>query len=187
MKKSIITVAGSLGSGKSSTAKAVAKALGFRHFSSGDLFRSIATKRNLSVEALNLTAEDQQEIDHEVDELLKSMYETESGIVIDSRMAWHWMPDSFKIYLTLDPQTAATRIFSHIHDEGRIGEHAASVEDVLASISRRFASEQKRYADLYQVDVTNPLNFDMVINTKQNDLISVTNMLLASYNVWQSA
>lgn len=184
-KKQIITIAGLLGSGKSSTAKAVASALGYKHFSSGDLFRQIATERGLSVEAMNLTAEIQQDIDYRVDELLQKMYASENNMVIDSRMAWHWMPDSFKVFLILDVDTASQRIFNHSKEGGRVSEHAQSIEQVRASIGRRFASEQKRYFDLYKVNPTDPQNFDMVLNTKFNNLEKIVATVLASFDIWQ--
>jgi CMP/dCMP kinase len=186
MKREIITVAGSPGSGKSSTAKAVAVALGFRHFSSGDRFRQLAAARGESIEAMNISAEVQRDIDLEVDNLLKEMYHTEQRLVIDSRMAWRWMPGSFKVFLVLDPDKAAERIFNHLRMEGRISEAAQSVEEVRASIERRSASERKRYAALYAVDVTDPLNFDVVINTRHNTLPTVTGMLRAAFRAWRN-
>ena len=186
MKREIITVAGSPGSGKSSTAKALAAALGFRHFSSGDRFRQLAAARGESIEAMNISAEVQREIDLEVDNLLKEMYRAERRVVIDSRMAWRWMPHSFKVFLVLDPDTAAERIFDHLRLEGRISEAAQSVAEVRASIERRSASERKRYAALYAVDVTDPLNFDVVINTRHNPLPTVTGMLRAAFQAWRN-
>ena len=112
------------------------------------------------------------------------MYRTEERLVIDSRMAWRWMPSSFKVFLILDAQTAAERIFNHLQEEGRLSEDAKSVEEVRKSIARRFASERKRYAGLYGVNATDPINFDIVINTKHNDLKAVTAMLLAAYQAW---
>ena len=185
MKKQIITIAGSLGSGKSSTARAVASTLGFRHFSSGDLFRQLAVARGESIEAMNISAEVQRDIDLKVDNLLQEMYGTDESLVIDSRMAWHWMPLSFKVFLVLDPNTAASRIFHHLQDEGRMSEAATSVQEVRNSIDRRFASEQKRYAALYGVNATDPLNFDIIINTKHNDLKSVTAIASAAYHAWR--
>jgi CMP/dCMP kinase len=187
MKREIITIAGSPGAGKSSTAKAVASMLGFRHFSSGDRFRQIAAERGESIEAMNISAEVQRDIDLEVDKLLQEMYRTERKLVIDSRMAWRWMPGSFKVFLVLDPDAAAERIFSHLQNEGRIGEDAQSVEEVRRSIERRSASEKRRYAALYAVDVTDPLNFDVVINTQLNDLQTVTAMVRAAFRGWRSA
>ena len=184
MKKQIITIAGSVGSGKSSTAKAVAAALGFRHFSSGDLFRKFAAERGESIEAMNISAEVQRDIDLQVDNLLQQMYRTDARLVIDSRMAWHWMPDSLKVFLVLDPDTAAERIFNQVRGEGRMSEDARSVQQARNSLDRRSASEQRRYAVLYGVNPTDPLNFDVTINTKHNDLKTVTAIVLATYQVW---
>lgn len=186
MKKEIITLAGSPGSGKSSTARAVAVELGFRHFSSGDLFRELAAARGESIEAMNISAEAQRDIDLQVDNLLREKYRMEDKLVIDSRMAWHWMPGSFKVFLLLDAATAAERIFIHLQQGGRVSEDAASVEEVRRSIDRRFASEQKRYAALYGVNPTDPLNFDVVFNTRHNDLQTVTAMVTAAYRAWIS-
>jgi cytidylate kinase len=66
-----------------------------------------------------------------------------------------------------------------------MSEAATSVQEVRNSIDRRFASEQKRYAALYGVNATDPLNFDIVINTKHNDLKTVTAMVSAVYHAWR--
>jgi cytidylate kinase len=55
---------------------------------------------------------------------------------------------------------------------------------VRASIDRRSASERKRYGALYRVDVADPLNFDIVVNTKQNDLATVTRIVRAAFRAW---
>jgi len=72
-----------------------------------------------------------------------------------------------------------------LREEGRTSENAGSVEEVRNSIDRRFASEQKRYAGLYGVNPTDPQNFDIVINTRHNDLKTVTAMVLAAYRAWR--
>jgi cytidylate kinase len=184
MKRPIITIAGSLGSGKSSTAKGVAAALGFKHFSSGDLFRQLAKEKGVSVEAMNLTAEVQTDIDHQVDELLQRMGATEGNLVIDSRMAWHWMPESFKVFLHLDADIAAQRVFADIQKGLRVSENASSVQELRDSIDRRLASEQKRYFSLYGVDPRDPNNFDLVIDTKHDDLQTVISKVLSAYEEW---
>jgi len=182
--KELITIAGSLGAGKSSTAKAVAKALGYQHFSSGDLFRTIAAERGESVEATNISAEIQKDIDQQVDERLKEMGKKGNKLVIDSRLAWYWMPDSFKVFLHLDTESAAKRIFQDVLKKSRVSEDASSLEDVRASIERRFASEQKRYMSLYNVNPTDPKNFDLIIDTKENSLERVAAQVLEGYKKW---
>ncbi|MGE5268787.1 MAG: hypothetical protein ACM3JG_03835, partial [Thiohalocapsa sp.] len=68
--------------------------------------------------------------------------------------------------------------------DGRVGEEATSVQEVRQSIDRRFASEQKRYAALYNVNPTDALNFDVVFNTRHNDLQTITALVTAAYGAW---
>lgn len=184
-KKKIITVAGSVGSGKSSTARKVAEVLAYEHFSSGDLFRKIARDRGLSIEALNVTAEEQQDIDYEVDRLLQKIGKEKHHLVIDSRLAYHWIPESFKVFLALDRDTAAERIFNQLQNEGRASEYALSVEEVRGNIGIRVESERKRYHALYTIDVTDTSPFDLVIDTKTNRLDEVVEQVVAAYKNWK--
>lgn len=180
MKPRIITIAGSLGSGKSSTAKRVAAELGFKHFSSGDLFRAIAKERGVTVEEINQEAELEHEIDLATDERLRSMT-NDDGLVIDSRLAFHWMPDSFKVFLALAPEDAAERIFNHIQKEGRESQSGDSIESVLTATLSRRESEIKRYQNLYQIDVNDMSPFDLVVDTKANNLDQVVSIVLEEF------
>lgn len=184
-KKKIVTVAGGVGSGKSSTARKVAETLAYEHFSSGDLFRKTARDRGLSIEALNVTAEEQQDIDHEVDRLLQKIGKEKHHLVIDSRLAYHWIPESFKVFLALDKDTAAERIFNQLQTEGRASEHALSVEEVRGNIDIRVESERKRYQQLYGIDITDTSAFDLVIDTKAHALDDVVAQVIAAYKNWK--
>jgi cytidylate kinase len=183
MKSEIITIAGALGSGKSSTAKLVASALGYSHFSSGDLFRAVAKERGLTIEEINKVAELEVEIDHAVDERLQQMAD-ESKFVIDSRMAYHWIPNSFKVYLDLEPHAAAERIYNHIKKEGRLSQEAESIEQLLEATQERQASEKKRYLSLYQVNVEDLSVFDAVIDTGPIPLVGVGDLIVEKYKNW---
>lgn len=88
MNKKIITIAGKLGSGKSSTAKRIAKELGYTHFSSGDFLRKVAESRGMTIKELMLAAEQDPQIDHDIDQVLKEKRK-EENLVIDSRLAFH--------------------------------------------------------------------------------------------------
>ncbi len=184
MKKHIITIGGYPGSGKSSTAKGVAAALRYEHFSSGDRFRELAAERGISVEQINLTAEAEKEIDLQVDEWLKNLYQTRENMVIDSRMAFRWMPDAFKVYLDLEPHLAAERTLSHIQKEGRVGQTGSSVEEILRNTAERVASERKRYDNLYGVNVYDKNNFDLIVDTAANGLEQVIAIVTAAYTKW---
>ncbi len=184
MKKRIITITGYPGSGKSSTAKGVAEKLGYGHFSSGDLFRKMALERGLSVEEINITAEKQKEIDFEVDGLLGKLGKEGNELVIDSRTAFHWIPDSFKVFLHLDPRTAAERSFKQTQEEGRVSQEGSSVEEVYKNTLKRVESERKRFEDLYNLDITDENQFDLVVDTKVNNLKEVIEIVSKAYKKW---
>mgnify|MGYP001559943827 CR=1 FL=1 len=112
------------------------------------------------------------------------MGKEENKCVIDSRLAFHWISDSFKVFLSLDPDTAAERIFSHIAEEGRVSQTASSVEEARKNIEIRAASEKKRYANLYGIDPTDPVHFDLVVDTKTNNLDRVVEVVLKNYKKW---
>jgi len=186
MKKEIITICGGLGSGKSSTAKKVAEVLGFKHFSSGDFFRQVGMELGLSVTETNIRAETDPKIDEMTDQKLRDMRNSEK-VVIDSRTAYHWIPESFKVYLDLSPQIAKERILNSIKENQlrAQSEQVKNSEEVLIKMTERFLSEQKRYWDLYKINNTEKNQFDLVIDTNKNNLEEVVNMVVSEYKKWR--
>lgn len=184
MNKKIITIAGKLGSGKSSTAKKVAEMLNLIHFSSGDFLRNVATDRGLSIKELMIAAESDPQIDYDIDKILKSK-KNDENIIIDSRLAFHWIPESFKVYLEIDPDVAAKRMFYDLEtNESRMeSEHAKNIDEMKQEMLERHNSDKRRYQKLYSIDHTDHKNFDLVIDTGlvENDLNAVVKKILAAY------
>jgi len=185
MKKHIITIAGRPGSGKSTTAKAVAEQLGFQHFSSGDLFRAIAKERGIDVLQANLSAEENAEIDHAVDGRLREMGSAEDQLVVDSRMAWHWMPFSFKVFLDLELEVAAQRILDNMDKKRRTSEHIPDdPAEYAETLRRRLDSETRRYKSLYDADPYHMDNYDLVIDTATNNIEETIALVTQGYQTW---
>lgn len=189
-QKHIITIAGKLGSGKSSTAKMVAEILGYKHFSTGDFFRSIAAERGISTVELNKVAETDLTVDRDVDDKSIKIGETENNIIIDSRLGFHFIPDSFKVFLELDPSIGAERILNDKKNPNRHLEATGAFdtkESILDSISERLILEKNRYKELYGIeDNTSHDNFDLVINTEKIPLEEVSKKIIEEYNKWLS-
>lgn len=184
MKKHIITIAGAPGSGKSTTAKGVAAALGYDHFSSGDLFRKIAAERGMTIEEINFAAEKQKEIDRSVDESLVALGKERDRFVIDSRTAFHWMPESFKVFLELDLHRAVERMFAQIAKGDRVSQEASSVDQLFENTVRRIESEKKRFRDLYQIDFMDMNNYDLVVDTSAHGPEEVAKIIIEHYEHW---
>ena len=187
-RKKIITIGGRPGSGKSTAAKAVAKELGFMHFSSGDLFRAVSREHGQDLLESNLAAEKADgisQIDQLVDERLREIGKHEDEIVIDSRMAWHWMPNSFQVFLNLDIETAAERFLAAMTPERIAVEHIPSdPHEYAQNLQGRLDSETRRYKKMYDVDPYNIDNYDLVINTKTTSPEEVAKLVIERFEGW---
>jgi len=184
-KKHIITIGGKPGSGKSTTSKRIAVALGYDRFSSGDLFRTIAKERGADIYQGNILAEEDHSIDEAVDTKLREIGEQEDRVVIDSRMAWYWMPYSFKVYLDLDLKIAAQRILSGMDAERIEVEHVPDTPEAYAKqLQLRLDSESKRYLSLYDQNPYDTSNYDLIVDTAIHDLGAVQSIILEKYRTW---
>ena len=184
-KKHIITIAGKPGSGKSTASKGVAATLGYEHFFSGDFFRAVGKERGIDVFQTNLVAENEKDIDELVDQKLRGVGESSDNLIVDSRMAWHWMPYSFKVYLDLDINIAAKRILKKLDDARMEVEDIPDTSEEYANrLQERLDSEAKRYKDLYDVNPYNPENYDLVIDSAAYGPEEVQSLILRSFTNW---
>ena len=156
-----IAISGDLGSGKSTVGKIIESKKGFKYHSGGMIYRGLAEKYNMTPVEFAKYAEEHPEVDKEIDGELIKLSNDDKDIVIDSRMAWHFVENSLKIHLLVDARLAAERIVS----ENRGKEQYASVEDAIEKIGQRKASENKRYMEKYNVDVNKMSNYDLVIDS----------------------
>src|SRR6516165_773331 len=154
-----ITIAGDIGSGKSTVAKKLADWLGVEPHSTGGIQRQLARQRRLSVLELNKLAEDDPSIDREIDGYLMRLPTGE--LVVESRMAWHFVPDTLKLYLYISDGTAARRIIG----AQRIDEDYGSIANAAQPIMARRRSEIIRFKKYYDVDIDDLRNYDLVIDT----------------------
>lgn len=185
-KKEIITLTGTLGSGKSSTADKLAQALGYKRFSSGDFMRKIAVDMGITLAELQKQAEQDNEIDLKIDEEVRKAGNQEK-IVIDSRLAFHWIPESFKVYLDLPPEIAKERILHNLKENQlrKQSEDSSTPEEIYEKIIARLESEKNRYKKIYDIDHTDKNNFDLVVDTNKNNLEEVVKIILDEYQKWR--
>jgi len=185
MKKKIITIAGKPGSGKSTTAKKLAEELNYSHFSSGDFFRQVGLDKGLNLMEVSKVAERDKSIDELVDQKVRDVGEGEN-IIAESRLAFHWIPDSFKVYLELDVETSAERMFADLKNNPsrKASEDFNSVEEMKSALLVRLESEKKRYKEMYDVNPQDLNQYDLVINTKGNSIEKVSEEIKNAYESW---
>jgi CMP/dCMP kinase len=157
-----ITISGDLGSGKSTVGRLIAAQLGVPMKSTGAFQRELAQRRGITTLELNRLAETDPSIDTQIDAISADIETNRTPAVVDSRMAWHFVPSAFKVFLAVDARLAAQRIF----EAERVGETAyASVDEVMHANRERRASEVRRFQARYGVNIADHANFDLVIDT----------------------
>lgn len=176
-----ISLAGDLGSGKSTVSKILIEKLGAEYYSTGSIVRRIADERGMTVVELNKYMENHPEIDHEIDDGLKKLSDVDKLLIIDSRMAWHFTKGTFKVYLSADPETSALRIMG----ANRNGEHAETLEQTILETKARRESEKKRYMEQYGVDIKNLSNYSLIIDTTNATPDEISECLIKSFEEWK--
>ena len=106
----IITIAGKPGSGKTTIAKMLAERLGYKYYSCGLFMRNLAEKKGTSLNAFIKMAEMDPSIDKEIDEWQTQLGKKENNFILDSRLGFHFIPKSFKIFLDVDLDVSAERL-----------------------------------------------------------------------------
>lgn len=156
-----IVISGTPGSGKSTAARAVARALNLPHYSMGDLQRRYAAARGITIGELMRLEESDPTIDREIDALQTKIGKTEAAFIIDGRFSAHFIPQALKVFLDASPAVRAERVWS----ARRADEHAANARALLAKLDERDASDDKRGRALYGISYRDPKLYDHVLDT----------------------
>jgi cytidylate kinase len=166
-----ITISGTPGSGKSTVARELAKRLGLEYNSIGTLLRELAKEKEMDINQISKAALESSEIDLLLDEKQKE-YAKKDNIIMDSRLGFHFIPGSVRIFLACDEDTAAKRIFGQERKD--LNESYASLDEAREKIRFRQGIEKERYMKYYGIDYTNPENFDLIIDSSElpvNDIV----------------
>lgn len=180
MKFPKISLTGDLGSGKSHISRLLSENLGFRIVSTGSIQRGIAEKYGMTTLELNEYTKTHPEIDDEIDGMITRLQHADEPLIFDSRLAWHFAPASFKIYLTVDLQEAARRIMN----DKRAGESYTSLEEAVQKLADRRNSELERFKSYYGIDYSDLENYDCVVNTTRKNPEEVLAQILPIWGLW---
>jgi len=177
-----IAISGDLGSGKSTIGRLFESRLGLKFHSGGSIFRSLATKYNMTPAEFSKYSEIHPEVDEEFDGELVKISKNDEDMAIDSRMAWHFVPESFKLHLLVDIEVAAKRIM----DENRGTEKYPTLADAVEKIKARKTSENKRYTEKYNVNPDDLTNYDLVVDTTYATPEEICDLIETHLNNWKN-
>lgn len=171
-----ITITGALHSGKSTIAKAISEALDYTYFSVGELQRKLAVEKGMSITEYNKYMLDNN-LDHEVDNRTAEIGRENENFIFDARLAWNFIPDSFKIYLKVELDVAVERAMKN--ERGKSEKYASEQEAKMNIIERR-RLENSRFKDIYGIDIDKESNYDLVIDTSHISMEEVIKIAIES-------
>ena len=181
-KKRIISISGDIASGKGTVAEILLKKLNYTIYKNGEYFRSLAQEMNMSVTEFNQYVDKHPEIDRQIENKATEYSKTHENYIIDARLGWYSVPNSFKVYLSVDLEEAAKRALGDA--KRKTTENFSTIEEQKADIMRRFELENKRYEKIYGIHKDDMSNYDLVINTTKLTPEEVAEKIIEEYKKW---
>lgn len=183
-KKKIISLAGELSSGKGTVSKILMKDLNYGVYRNGDYFRKLAQEKGMSVTEFNEYVKEHTEIDIQIENSAKEYAKEHENFIIDARLGWYAVPESFKVYLKVNIDVAAQRAFMNQDESKAKTERFNTVEEQKADMKRRYDLENERYFIVYGVRKDDMSNYDLVIDTTNKTPDEVADIIKKSYFKW---
>ena len=182
-KKKIITITGKTGSGVSTVTDLLSDSLSFRKFSAGGIFRTLANQHKMSVSELNEYSSKNKIVDEEIDALIRRIGEG-SETVLDARLGYYWIHDSFRVFLDVDDHVAAERIYQQISGGSRSENGATSLEQTKNNIALQAKDTRDRLFRDYGIDISNTNMFDLIINTGEKPPEDIARQIKEAFRAW---
>lgn len=176
----LISITGKLGSGKSTVCNILKEKYGFEIFSTGTINREFARRLGISTLELNERLKEDPALDKEIDGTVTklSIEKKDEKLIFDSRMAWHFAENTFKIFLTIDPMEAARRV---MNNQRGAEERYDSIEDACDGLLKRGSVERERFIQIYGVDYFDHNNFNLIVDTTSRTPEEIVNIIMENY------
>ncbi len=171
----IITISGRQGAGKTTVAKRLAKELGYEFISVGDLQGELAVEKGLTITELMTLEKTETSIHQEIDAKIKKLGETKEDFIVEGWIAFYFIPQSFKIFLTVDQKIGCERIFnSYRPDEPK----KDTLEKALENQKFRLKETQEGFKKAHGVDFLDQSQYNYILDTSDLTINQVVEKIL---------
>ncbi|MBS3127437.1 (d)CMP kinase [Candidatus Woesearchaeota archaeon] len=169
----IITISGTPGSGKSTVAKILVEKLKAERIYVGGIRREIARKKGWTLEELNKYAQTHPETDVDVDKDVtvqaRQLEKAGKKVIVEGRTQYHFLPESIKIYIKVEPEEGARRIWNDLQEkelrDQRNEGNIASFEQMKLRMKQRQQEDIKRYQKYYSINPYDESHYDLVVDS----------------------
>jgi len=181
MENRIISISGKAGAGKSSGGKELAKKLNMPFYSIGNITREFAERRGMNIYEFQAYARAHPGTDELLDGRFKATVDNTPTSVIDYRLAFHFYPKAFHVYL----EVAELEVLNRIKSRGDISDgQSDSGTNELIRMRDRNQEMRNRLYELYQVDFTDLANYTTVIDTSSLSIEEVVCQIEIAYKAF---
>lgn len=169
--KFMVTISGNPGSGKSSAAEIFASLTGAKRIYVGGIRRQMAQDKGMTIEQLNEYAITHPETDVDIDRIVASqvrdLFAQGRRVLVEGRTQFHFLPESLKIYIFVDPMEGARRIYEDHRNGGKNRNECVvtSLTEMLEAVKRREESDAARYLQYYGFDHRDKGHYNSVIDS----------------------
>ena len=179
----LITMWWKAGSGKWTVSKLLAEKLWYEIVSIGDMKRKLAAEMWINIIEFNKMGdnpENAKEFDLKYEEFQQNLKLTDN-IILDSRLWFYAQPKAFKILLDVDEEIAGERIFKAKRDTDK----NTTKKHAINEVKERNSSDKERYMKLYNVDLWDPNNYNLVIDTSERTPEEVLEIILDEFKAYK--
>jgi cytidylate kinase len=169
----IITIGGSIGSGKTTLADEISRTFNMQHVSVGKIMREMAKEKGMDILEFSKYAEGNPTIDKEIDRKQKSMC-FKGNSVVDGRLSAYMLDANLRLWLDAPLEVRAQRVAKREKTT-----EIRAKKDIL----KREESEKKRYKDIYKIDLNDRAIYDLIINTKRftvEEIVEIVSAIIKS-------
>lgn len=181
-KKHIITITGDHASGQGTLSNNLQKKLNYEIYRNGQYVRKLAAEKGMSIVEFQTYLNEHPDLDREVERSAADYASTRDNLIIDAKLGWYAIPESFKIYLKVDIEVAVKRAFEDASRKDT--EPFASIEEARNKILYRHREETNRWNEEYGVNRDDMSNYDFVLDTTNLTPEEVCNTVLEAYEKW---
>ena len=179
----LITIWWKAWSGKWTVSKLLAEKLNYEIVSIWDMKRKLAEEMGINIIEFNKlwdNPDNAKEFDLKYEEYQQNLNLTDN-IILDSRLWFYAQPNAFKILLDVDEEVAWERIFKAERDTDKHATKKHAIEEV----KERNSSDEARYQKLYNVDLWNHKNYNLVIDTSDRTPEEVLQIILWEFKAFK--
>lgn len=181
-KKCIITITGDHASGQGTLSNHLQEKLGYEIYRNGQYVRNLAKEKGMSITEFQVYLNEHPDLDREVEKSAAKYASTHNNLIIDAKLGWYAVPNSFKVYLKVDIDVAVKRAFEDAARKNT--EPFASIEEAKEKILYRHKEETKRWQEEYGVNRDDMANYDLVLDTTTLTPDEVCEIVLNAYQNW---